>query len=184
MKVIVGISGASGAILGVNLAFELSNICKTHLIISKGAKDVLRLENNLNIDEATKNFNGEIYDNDNLGAKISSGSFMADTIFITPCSINTLAKIASGISDTLITRVCAVALKQRQKLVLGVREMPFSTLNLEHMARLSGYGAIIAPPTLGYYSDIKNIDDMQNFIIGKWLDCANIKNNLYKRWQE
>ncbi|WP_169776702.1 UbiX family flavin prenyltransferase [Campylobacter mucosalis] len=184
MKVVVAISGASGAMLGVKLVNELAKAHDTHVVVSNGAKEVLRLENQINIDEILKTLNVTIYDDSNLGAKISSGSFMSEAVFITPCSINTLGKIASGISDTLISRVGAVALKQRQKLVLGVREMPFSTINLEQMSKLSAYGAIIAPPVLGYYADISNVDEMENFIIGKWLDAAGISNEIYKRWKE
>ncbi|CAD7287041.1 UbiX family flavin prenyltransferase [Campylobacter suis] len=184
MKAVIGISGASGAGLGIKLAFALDEICDTHLIVSNGARDVLSFESGISLDNMLLDFKGKIYQNTDLSAQISSGSFMSDVVFITPCSISTLGKIASGISDTLITRVAAVALKQRQRLVLGVREMPFSTLNLEQMAKLSSYGAVIAPPVLGYYADSKSVDEIENFIIGKWLDAANIKNKFYKRWQE
>jgi len=104
-------------------------------------------------------------------------------MIIARCSTNTLAKVANGISDTLITRAASVALKERQTLVLGVREMPFSTIALSQMQLLSSLGATIAPPVLGYYAGIKSLHDMENFIIGKWLDALKIENNLYKRWQ-
>ncbi len=123
-----------------------------------------------------------IYDDSDLAAAPSSGSFGIDATIVAPCSISTLAKIHAGFADTLITRAAAVALKERKRLVLGVREMPFSTLALEHAAKLSALGAVIAPPVLGYYSGQNSLEDMENFIIGKWLDLLGLEHQIYKRW--
>ena len=123
-----------------------------------------------------------IYGDSDLAAAPSSGSFGIDATIVAPCSINTLAKIHAGFADTLITRAAAVALKERKRLVLGVREMPFSTLALEHAAKLSALGAVIAPPVLGYYSAQNSLEDMENFIIGKWLDLLGLEHQIYKRW--
>ena len=123
-----------------------------------------------------------IHDDSDLAAAPSSGSFGIDATIVAPCSISTLAKIHAGFADTLITRAAAVALKERKRLVLGVREMPFSTLALEHAAKLSALGAVIAPPVLGYYSAQKSLEDMENFIIGKWLDLLGLEHQIYKRW--
>ena len=123
-----------------------------------------------------------IHDDSDLAAATSSGSFGIDATIVAPCSINTLAKIHAGFADTLITRAAAVALKERKRLVLGVREMPFSTLALEHAAKLSALGAVIAPPVLGYYSGQNSLWDMENFIIGKWLDLLGLEHQIYKRW--
>ena len=123
-----------------------------------------------------------IHDDSDLAAAPSSGSFGIDATIVAPCSINTLAKIHAGFADTLITRAAAVALKERKRLVLGVREMPFSTLALEHAAKLSALGTVIAPPVLGYYSDQNSLEDMENFIIGKWLDLLGLEHQIYKRW--
>ncbi len=123
-----------------------------------------------------------IHDDSDLAAAPSSGSFGTHAAIVAPCSINTLAKIHAGLADTLITRAAAVALKERKRLVLGVREMPFSTLALEHAAKLSALGAVIAPPVLGYYSAQNSLEDMENFIIGKWLDLLGLKHQIYKRW--
>ena len=123
-----------------------------------------------------------IHDDPDLAAAPSSGSFGIDASIVAPCSINTLAKIHAGFADTLITRAAAVALKERKRLVLGVREMPFSTLSLEHAAKLSALGAVIAPPVLGYYSAQNSLEDMENFIIGKWLDLLGLEHQIYKRW--
>ena len=123
-----------------------------------------------------------IHDDSDLTAAPSSGSFGIDATIVAPCSISTLAKIHAGFADTLITRAAAVALKERKRLVLGVREMPFSTLALEHAAKLSALGAVIAPPVLGYYSAQNSLEDMENFIIGKWLDLLGLEHQIYKRW--
>ena len=123
-----------------------------------------------------------IYGDSDLAAAPSSGSFGTHAAIVAPCSINTLAKIHAGFADTLITRAAAVALKERKRLILGVREMPFSTLALEHAAKLSALGAVIAPPVLGYYSAQNSLEDMENFIIGKWLDLLGLKHQIYKRW--
>ena len=123
-----------------------------------------------------------IHDDSDLAAAPSSGSFGACAVIVAPCSINTLAKVHAGFADTLITRAAAVALKERKRLVLGVREMPFSTLSLEHAAKLSALGAVIAPPVLGYYSGQSSLEDMENFIVGKWLDLLDIKHRIYQRW--
>ena len=123
-----------------------------------------------------------IHDDSDLAAAPSSGSFGIDATILAPCSINTLAKIHAGFADTLITRAAAVALKERKRLILGVREMPFSTLALEHAAKLSALGAVIAPPVLGYYSGQNSLEDMENFIIGKWLDLLGLEHQIYKRW--
>jgi len=123
-----------------------------------------------------------IHDDPDLAAAPSSGSFGIDATIVAPCSINTLAKIHAGFADTLITRAAAVALKEQKRLILGVREMPFSTLALEHAAKLSALGAVIAPPVLGYYSGQNSLEDMENFIIGKWLDLLGLEHQIYKRW--
>ena len=123
-----------------------------------------------------------IYGDSDLAAAPSSGSFGIDATIVAPCSISTLAKIHAGFADTLITRAAAVALKERKRLVLGVREMPFSTLALEHAAKLSALGAVIAPPVFGYYSGQNSLEDMENFIIGKWLDLLGLEHQIYKRW--
>ena len=171
MKIVVAISGASGANLGLK-AFEL--IPQSHqkyLIISKNAKIVLKKENNIYLDN-------EIY------RPPASGSFKCDAMIVAPCSMNTLAKIAVGIADNLITRAASVMIKEQKKLLLAPREIPFSPIALENMHKLSKLNVIIAPPVLGYYSNQKNLEDMEKFIIGKWFDLIGIENSLYKRWGE
>ncbi len=168
MKSLVCISGASGAELGLKLYKELRKEHESFLVISDAAKKVLSLENG--------------YNDENIDAPPSSGSFGVDATFITPCSMNTLAKIAHGIADNLTTRAAAVAIKERKKLLLAPREMPLSPIALENMLKLSQIGVTIAPPMLAYYSKQQSLEEMENFIVGRWLDLAGIKNSLYKRW--
>ena len=179
-KVVFAATGASGAGLFLKLINATKDSCEAHVIVSKNAMKVLEAEENLNLN--LNDLGVKIYDDQDLGAGPASGSFGADAMIIAPCSTNTLAKVANGISDTLITRAASVALKERQTLVLGVREMPFSTLALEHAAKLSALGAVIAPPVLGYYSGQNSLEDMENFIIGKWLDLLGLEHQIYKRW--
>ncbi len=168
MKILVCISGASGAALGFKLYEELKKEHNTFLVVSDAAKKVISLEN--------------VYSNKSIEAPPSSGSFGIDATFITPCSMNTLAKIAHGIADNLITRAAAVAIKERKKLLLAPREMPLSPIVLENMLKLSQIGVIIAPPMLAYYSEQHTLEEMESFIVGRWLDLIGIKNSLYKRW--
>ena len=171
MKILVCISGASGASLGLKLYSLIPSEYERFLVISENAKIVLEKEEN-------------IFLNDDISAPVASGSFQVDITFITPCSMNTLAKIALGLSDNLITRAASVAIKEKKTLLLAPREIPFSEIYLEHMLKLSRFqNVIIAPPVMGYYSKAKNLEEMEKFIIGKWFDLAGIENNLFKRWK-
>lgn len=174
MKIVVGISGASGVELGLKTLKHLPENIEKHLVISQNASTVLKYELN----------NTTQYKNSDISANIASGSFGVDAMIIAPCSMNTLAKIACGISDNLITRCASVMIKEQKKLILAPRELPYSAIALENMHKLSMLGVIIAPPVMGYYSDQTSLEDMEKFIIGKWFDLLNIENNLYKRWNK
>lgn len=119
----------------------------------------------------------------NMSAAAASGSSGYEAMIIAPCSSNTLAKVAAGICDNLLLRAAAVMLKEQRKLVIAPREMPFSPLSIKHMSELSGLGVMFALPMIAHYSKPLSLNDAENFIIGKWLDCLNIKNNLFKRWK-
>ncbi|MCL4431331.1 MAG: UbiX family flavin prenyltransferase [Epsilonproteobacteria bacterium] len=173
MKVVVGISGASGASLGLKFAKALPAQMQKHIIVSNHAQIVLDKEENTTV-----------HANDEIWASVASGSYGADAMIILPCSMNTLAKIACGIADNLITRAASVMIKERRTLVLAPREFPFSPIALENMHKLSMMGVIIAPPVLAYYSGQETLDQMENFMIGKWCDLMGIENNLYKRWSD
>jgi 4-hydroxy-3-polyprenylbenzoate decarboxylase len=171
-KIVVAISGASGVNLGLKALELLPESVEKHFIMSENAKVVLQKEQGINT-----------HKNSDISASIASGSFGVDAMLIAPCSMNTLAKIACGISDNLITRCASVMIKEQKKLILAPREMPFSAISLENMQKLASLGVIIAPPVMGYYSEQSSLEDMENFIVGKWFDLLNIENNLYKRWK-
>lgn len=172
-KVVVSISGASGASLGLKALKLLPEGIQKHLIISEHAKIVLDKEENI-----------IIHDDKDISASIASGSFKVDAMMVIPCSMNTLAKISCGIADNLTTRAAAVMIKERKTLLLAPREMPFSPIALENMHKLSTLGIIIAPPVMAYYSEQVTLEEMENFMIGKWFDLLGIKNSLYKRWKD
>ncbi len=170
-KIIIAVSGASGAHLGLRAAQLLPQGYEGHIIATDHAKTVLEKENRFHL-----------HDPENIAAPTASGSFGADAMLVAPCSMNTLAKIACGMADNLVTRSAAVMLKERRRLVLAPREMPFSPIALEQMHKLSQYGVVIAPPVMGYYAEHDTIDAMERFIIGKWFDLLGIDNELYTRW--
>ncbi|MDD4505599.1 MAG: UbiX family flavin prenyltransferase [Sulfurospirillaceae bacterium] len=171
-KLIVGISGASGVELGIKFIQALPKEIEKYVIISEHAKVVFEKEENI-----------FLLDDENIGAISASGSFKSDAMVIIPCSMNTLAKIAYGIADNLLTRSASVMIKEKRPLLLAPREMPFSPIALENMLKLSTIGIHIAPPILGYYADIKTLEDMENFLIGKWFDLLGIEHTLFKRWE-
>ena len=179
MKLVVAITGASGVELGLKFLNLVPDDIEVFVVLSNSAKKTLSLENNIAFPTRT---NVVYYDDNSLDACISSGSFKTDAMIILPCSMNTLARCTVGIADSLITRVFSVMLKERRNIVLAPREMPFNTIQLENMSKLSSLGVIIAPPVLGYYSKQQTLEEMENFLIGKWFDTLGIENNLYKRW--
>ena len=172
MKLVIAITGASGVQLGKKFVDYLPSDIEAHVVVSDNALTVESFENR----EVT------LHDANNIAASISSGSFQVDATAIIPCSMNSLAKIACGISDNLPTRVAAVALKEQKMLLLAPRELPFSAIALENMHKLSTLGVIIAPPVMGYYADSASLDEMERFVIGKWYDILGIKHDLYQRW--
>jgi 4-hydroxy-3-polyprenylbenzoate decarboxylase len=172
MKLIVATSGASGVNLGLKTLKLLPDSIQKHFIMTKNSKIVLDKEMGI-----------DIHDNDDISATIASGSFGVDAMLIEPFSMNTLAKIEWGISDNLVTRCASVMIKEQKKLIIAPREMPFSAIALENMHKLATLGIIIAPPVMAYYSEQQSLDEMENFIIGKWFDLLEIENNLYKRWE-
>ena len=173
MKLVVAITGASGVDLGKKFIEYLPSDIDVHLVVSDNAITV----------EAFEHQNITLHNSQNIASSISSGSFGVDITVVIPCSMNTLAKIACGISDNLPTRVASVALKEQKKLLLAPRELPFSAIALENMHKLASLGVIIAPPVMGYYSDSSSLEEMERFIIGKWYDVLGIENTLYERWK-
>lgn len=195
MKIIVGISGASSVHLGIRAANEIlaagHEVCA---IISDGARVTFKSEKaweylrnsripNENFLQIEEFLDEKIDIQSNMWDAAASGSSGYEAMIIAPCSSNTLAKVAAGICDNLLLRAAAVMLKEQRKLIIAPREMPFSPLSIKHMSELSGLGVMFAPPMIAHYSKPLSLNDAENFIIGKWLDCLNIKNNLFKRWK-
>lgn len=170
-SLVLGISGASGVHLANRFLEHLPSEIDVFVIATKCADTVVKKEG------------VTLLKNENIGECTASGSFRVDAMAIIPCSMNTLAKITTGIADNLLTRSAAVTIKERRPLLLAPREMPYSPIALHNMYTLSQIGVIIAPPVLGYYADIENLTMMEDFLIGKWFDLLQIEHNLYKRWE-
>ncbi|WP_312093458.1 UbiX family flavin prenyltransferase [Niallia sp.] len=183
MNIVIGISGATGTIYAVKLLEMLQPFKEihSHVIISNWAKKNLEVETHYSLEylESLATF---LYDNRDMGAKVSSGSFLTNGMIIVPCSMKTLAAIANGYSDSLISRAADVMLKEGRKLVICPRETPLSTIHLENMLKLSKMGVAVVPPMPSFYNNPKNIDDVVNHQAMKILDQFGIHVKNDKRW--
>lgn len=184
MEIIVGVTGATGAIYAVRLLESLRKFSdiNVHLIISHWAQQTLITETEYDL-EYIKSLAHEVYDNSNMGARISSGSFLTDAMFIVPCSMKTLSSIANGYCDNLIARAADVTLKEGRKLILSPRETPLNSIHLENMLKLSRMGVRILPPMPAFYNKPETIEDIVNHQVMKLLDQLNLNNADGKRWQ-
>jgi flavin prenyltransferase len=181
--IVVGISGASGAIYGVRMLEALgAKQIPAHLIISKSAAITLKEEVGLSV-EKVRALAQTTYQNTDLGAAVSSGSFRTGGMIIAPCSIRTLSDIAYGTTDSLLSRAADVTLKERRRLVLVVREAPLHAGHLRSMLAATENGAIIIPPVPAFYHRPKTIDDIINQTVGRCLDLFDIDVGLVKRWR-
>lgn len=184
MRIIVGITGATGAIFGIRTleALKAAGV-ETHLVLSKWAETTIGLETNYTVDQVKK-LASVVHAASNQAASISSGSFRVSGMIIAPCSMKTLASIRGGYSEGLVGRAADVVLKERKKLVLLTRETPFNDIHLENMLALSRMGAVILPPTPAFYNKPSTIDDIVNHIVARTLDQFDIDNQLTKRWKD
>jgi 4-hydroxy-3-polyprenylbenzoate decarboxylase len=184
LRIIVGISGARGVILGVNLLKALTAYpeCETHLIISDGAKMTFCHETDLAIEDvaAMAHFTHNIK---NLAAPISSGSFKTDGMVIIPCSMKTLSGVVTGYTDNLLLRAADVCLKEQRRLVLVPREVPLSRIHVENLQQATRAGCVIVPPMLTFYNSPKTIQDMINHLVGKILMMFNLDYHSFIPWQ-
>ena len=181
-KLIVGISGATGAIYGIRLLEVLSKSdVETHLIITEAAEKTILMEANWEI-KKIKSLARVTYDIKDLGAAISSGSFLSEGMVIIPCSIKSLSGIANSFNENLLIRAADVTLKERRKLILVVRETPLHLGHLELMHQASRIGAILLPPIPAFYFHPKTIDDLINHTVGKVLDLFGMNHHLFNRW--
>lgn len=182
-RLIVGVSGASGAPLAVELLRQLAAHpeIETHLVVSRGAELTLRQECGMALSEL-KDLAGVFHENDAIGASIASGSFPAMGMVVAPCSMKTVAGIVSGYSDSLLLRAADVCLKERRKLVLCARESPLSTVHLRNLYEASRLGAVVIPPMLTYYNHPGTIDEMTRFAAQRILDQFGLGGGGY-RWE-
>ncbi len=180
MEVVVGISGASGVGYGIRLLQVLQG-CVTHLVLSDSARKIIEIETDLEPEDVEKLAN-HVYASDDFTAPIASGSHIFDAMVVIPCSMGTLAGIASGTSSTLITRAADVCLKDRRKLILVPRETPMSLIQLRNMVSAAEAGAIVMPACPAFYSRPQSLDDLIDVLVGRVLDLIGLENNLYERW--
>jgi len=182
-RIVVGLSGASGAIYGVRLLETLSSIegIETHLILSRAARIIIEHETSVK-PEAVEDLADVVHSPENLAACVSSGSFKTQGMIVAPCSMKSLSMIANSINDNLLVRAADVTLKERRRLVLIVRETPLHLGHLRHMTAVTEMGGIILPPVPSFYHKPKTIDDIINQTIGKVLDQFDIPHQLFSRW--
>jgi 4-hydroxy-3-polyprenylbenzoate decarboxylase len=183
-RLIVGISGASGAIYGQAALKALRGAgVETHLVISRSGQITVAHELKIKISELSA-LADVVYRVDDIGAAISSGSFLTMGMLVAPCSIRTLAEIASGVTSSLLTRAADVVLKERRRLVLMVRETPFHLGHLRSMTQVTEMGAIVMPPVPAFYACPDTIEDIVNHSVGRALDLFGLSNDLTPRWGE
>jgi flavin prenyltransferase len=182
MRLVVGITGASGAIFGVRTLEALKALdVETHLVMSRWSRATLLHETDCTLDHVEK-LASVVHRDDNQSASISSGSFKTDGMLIAPCSMKTLAAIRAGYADTLICRAADVILKERRKLVLLARESPFSEIHLENMLALTRMGVVVFPPVPAFYNRPQSIDAIVNHIVGRLLDQFGLDMPGVHRW--
>ncbi|OYT27833.1 MAG: aromatic acid decarboxylase [Candidatus Altiarchaeales archaeon ex4484_96] len=181
MKVVVAITGASGLILGQRLVEVLAaQKKKPYTIVSDAALKISEYEP---FDlERVRSLSVELFKENQLEAALASSSFGVDAMVIAPCSMKTLASVANGLSDNLISRAAENVLKLDKKLVVAPRDTPLSLNAIENMRKLKLQNVSIVPPNIAYYIKPKTVDDLTNFFAGKILDALGIENNLYRRW--
>lgn len=183
MKLIVGISGATGVIYGIRMLQTLKACqIESHLVLTDSAKRTIEMETAFTVKEVEK-LADYAYDNRDIGASISSGSFKTDGMIIAPCAIKSLSALANSYNDSLLVRAADVVLKERRKLVVIPRETPLHLGHLKLLTSVAEMGAVILPPMPAYYHLPKTIDDIINQTVGKALDQFNVNHYLFKRWE-
>lgn len=182
VRLVVGISGASGSAYGIRALEILRKVgVDTHLILTEAAKETIRLETNYKITEV-EGLASETHKIGDITSKLASGSFRTDGMVIIPCSMKTLGGVASGYSDNLLLRAAEVTLKERRPLVLVVRETPLTLIDLENMVTVTRGGAIVLPAMPAFYHRPKTIADLVNQVASKALDLLGVEHDLTQRW--
>ena len=184
----IGISGASGVIHGVRLLELIRDLPdehrpETHLVMSRAAEVTLAHETTLKVSEVHARAD-VVHANKDIGASIASGSFRTMGMIIAPCSVKTMSEIASGVTDTLLSRAADVALKERRRLVCMIRETPLHTGHLRTMLSLAEMGAIVAPPMAAFYAKPDTLEDMIDHTLGRVLDLFDLEVGTVRRWRD
>ena len=183
-RLIVGISGASGVVYGVKLLELLKTTdVETHLVMTKSAEITLAYEMDMKVSKV-KALATKVYGPDDIAAAISSGSFKTEGMVVAPCSIRSLSEIAYGQTTSLLTRAADVALKERRRVILLLRETPLHLGHIKSMAAATEAGAIVMPPVPAFYARPKNIDEMVEHTVGRALDLFGIETGSVRRWGE
>ena len=182
-RLVIGMSGASGATLCIELlkAMRAFPQWETHLVISENAARTVEMETSVSLSEV-ESLATVCHPLRDIAASIASGTFKTAGMVVVPCSMKTLAGIAHGYSENLLLRAADVVIKERRKLVLVPREVPFSPIHLSNMLALSQLGAVILPAMLSFYNNPKTITDMTDHVVGKILDCFDLDAAMYRRW--
>ena len=182
MRLVVAMTGATGAVIGIRLLEALRDLeVETHLVVSRWARATIALETDRTAREVAALATADHGPQDQA-APISSGSFPTDGMVVVPCSMKTLAGIHSGYSDNLLLRAADVTLKERRRLVLVARECPLSPVHLRNMYELSQMGAVILPPVLSYYHKPETLEEMTGHVVGRIMDQLGMEYEGFRRW--
>jgi len=183
MEITVGISGASGVQYGIRLLEVLAEKgIKTHLVLTDSASQIIKIETDYTSADVEKLATWS-YSQKDFSAPIASGSYKTEGMVIAPCSMKTLAAVANGVSDTLLTRAADVCLKEERRLILMTRETPLNLIHIENMLKAKRAGASILPACPGFYSQPKTLEDLIDVMVGRTLDLLGIENDIYRRWE-
>ncbi|MBS7288562.1 MAG: UbiX family flavin prenyltransferase [Candidatus Freyarchaeota archaeon] len=183
MRIVVGVTGASGAIYAYRLLEELKKRGdEVILVVSDAAKKVVKFELGFGVEKLYE-LATQVLENNDLTAPIASGSYPVDAVVIVPCSMATLAAISTGQADTLIRRAADCALTEGRNLILVPRETPLNLVHIENMMRAKMAGAVILPAMPAFYHSPKTVGDLVDFVVGKILDALRVPHNLYRRWE-
>lgn len=183
MKIIVGLTGASGSIYGYTLIRTLHELgVEPYVIATEMGVRVMAYECGIDMGELARY--AQVFDNRDLFAPVASGSFKTDGMVIIPCSMNTLGAIAGGVGDTLLSRAASVALKEKRRLIIVPRETPLTLIHLENMTRAARAGADIMPASPGFYHRPQEVWELVHFMVARVLDALGIEHDLIKRWGE
>ena len=183
MRLVIGISGASGAAYGIRALQSLHEAgVETHLVLTDAALETIRLETGLKKGDVIR-LATQAHPLNDITSKVASGSFSTDGMLVIPCSMKTLGGIATGYSDNLLLRAADVTLKERRRLVLVVRETPLSLIHLENMVRVTTAGAVVLPAMPAFYNRPRTVEEIVDQIVGRALDLFGVDHGLVKTWK-